>query len=175
MIPYKEIIGTNSLDIVPEKDFFDASEFYSHLKNKCITKSDYETGKYLWVNSKMRHLNNMNDLYYVQDIILLLEIVEKRFEQMYQKDYFNPRKCNSASTLSGCIQRDLSKVIIVLQISSAHIEIFEKTLTEGFSCVDTRLGVGTEILVPNLTQRDFNKMNVDESFKAFKRDDLKVC
>ena len=47
MIPYKKIIGTNSLDIVPEKDFFDASEFYSHLKNKCITKSDYETGKYL--------------------------------------------------------------------------------------------------------------------------------
>ena len=49
----------------------------------------------------MRNLNNMNDLCNVQDVILLSEIVEKRFEQMYQKDYFNPRKCNSASTLSG--------------------------------------------------------------------------
>lgn len=157
MIPYEKTIGTNSLDIVPEKAFFDASKSYSHLKNKCITKSDYETGKYLWVNSKMRNLNNMNNLYNVQDVILLLGIVEKRFEQIYQKDYFNPRKCNSACTLSGCIQIDLSKVIIVLRTSSDHIEIFKKTLTEGFSCIDTSLGVGTEILVPNLTQRDFNK------------------
>ena len=101
MTLYEKIIGTNSLDIVPKKDFFDASEFYSNLKNKWIAKSDFETGKYLWVNSKMRNLNNMNDLCNVQDVILLSEIVEKRFEQMYQKDYFNPRKCNSASTLSG--------------------------------------------------------------------------
>ena len=34
MTLYEKIIGTNSLDIVPKKDFFDASEFYSNLKNK---------------------------------------------------------------------------------------------------------------------------------------------
>ena len=49
----------------------------------------------------MRNLNDMNHLYNVQDVILLLEIVENRFEQMYQKNYYNPRKCNSASNLSG--------------------------------------------------------------------------
>ena len=28
--------------------------------------------------------------------------------------------------------------------------------------------------MPNLTQNDYQKMSIDESFKAFKRDDLKV-
>ena len=117
----------------------------------------------------MRDLNDVNDLYNVQDVILLLEIVETGFQIMYLKNHYNPRKCNSASTLSGCIQRDLSKVMIVLSTSSAHIEIFEKTLTGGFSCVNTKLGFDTEILLPKLTQRD-NKMNIDKSYKSFKKD-----
>ena len=94
---------------------------------------------------------------------------------MYLKNHYNPRKCNSASTLSGCIQRYLSKVIIAFWASSAHAEIFKKTLTGGFSCVNTRLGFGTEILQPNITQRNYNKMNIDESYKSFKKDDLKMC
>ena len=49
----------------------------------------------------MRNLNDMNDLYNVQDVILIFEIVENKFEQMYQKNQYNPRKCNSASNLSG--------------------------------------------------------------------------
>ena len=28
--------------------------------------------------------------------------------------------------------------------------------------------------MPNLTKTDYDKMNIDESFKAYKRDDLKV-
>ena len=68
----------------------------------------------------MRNLNDMNHLYNVQDVILVLEIVENRFEQMYQKNYYNPRKCNSASTLCGRIQRDLSQVIIALPMDVFH-------------------------------------------------------
>ena len=34
----------------------------------------------------MRNLNDMNDLYNVQDVILIFEIVENKFEQMYQKN-----------------------------------------------------------------------------------------
>ena len=106
---------------------------------------------------------------------MLLENVEGKFEQIYKKSYCNPRKCNSASILSGCIQLDISKVMIALPISFAHVEIFEKTFTGGLSCVNTRLGFDIGILLPNLTQRDYNKMNITESFKAFKRDDLKIC
>ena len=54
------------------------------------------------------------------------------------------------------------------------MEIFEKTICGGFSSVNTRLSFDTEILMPNLTRADYDKMNIDESFKAYKRDDLKV-
>lgn len=54
------------------------------------------------------------------------------------------------------------------------MEVFEKTLTGGFSCVNTRLSFDTEFLMPNLTEADYRKRNIDESFKAYKRDDLKV-
>ena len=47
MIPSEKIIVVNnSLDTKPEKGFFEESEFYSFLKQKFITKCDYETVKF---------------------------------------------------------------------------------------------------------------------------------
>ena len=54
------------------------------------------------------------------------------------------------------------------------IEIFEKTLTGGFSCVSTHLSFDTELLMPNLTETDYKNMNIYERLKGFKGDDLKV-
>ena len=54
------------------------------------------------------------------------------------------------------------------------METFEKTLSGGFSCVNTRLSFDSKILMPNLTEKDFQKMNIHQSFKAYKRDDLKL-
>ena len=85
----------------------------------------------------------------------------------------HPRKCNSAKKLSGCIQREQS-VILGLPTNNLVIEIFEKTLTGGFSSVNTRLLFDTELLMPNLTERDYKKLKIEESFKAYKRHDLKV-
>ena len=109
----------------------------------------------------------------MQDVILLCEIIENRFQQMYEKFGYNPRKCNSASTLSGCVQRDLSKVI-TLPTKYEHTEMFEKTLTGIYSCVNNRLGFDTEVLLPNVTQAEYSKMNIDQSFQAYKNQNLKV-
>ena len=55
------------------------------------------------------------------------------------------------------------------------MEIFERTLKGGFSCVNTRSSFDTDILMPNLTESDYKKMKIDKSFKAYKcDDDLKV-
>ena len=54
------------------------------------------------------------------------------------------------------------------------MDIFEKTLCGGFSSVNTRLSFKNELLMPNLNKSDYENMNIDQSFKAFKRDDLKV-
>ena len=42
----------------------------------------------------MRHLGDLNDLYEAQDVILLSEIIENRFEEMHKTYGFNPKKCN---------------------------------------------------------------------------------
>ena len=42
----------------------------------------------------------------------------------------------------------MSKVIITFPTSVEHLEIFEKTVTGGFSCVNTRLAFDTSILCP---------------------------
>ena len=74
-------------------------------------------------------MSNLNNLYNAQDVILLYEIFENKFQAMYEKSGFNPRKCNSASKLSGCIQREQPKVILALPTNNSIMETFEKTLT----------------------------------------------
>ena len=173
-LPYEKIINVNSLEIIPKKDFFDHTEFYSKLNGCNVSFEIYENMKYLYTILKMRNLGDMNVLYNMQDVIVLCEIIENRFEKMHKKFGFNPRKCNSASTLSGCVQRNQSKVIITLPPNYEHAEIFEKVLIGGYSCVNNRIGFDTEILLPNFTKSEYSKMNINESFKAYKNQDYKV-
>ena len=114
----------------------------------------------------MRNLGDMNDLYNTQDVILLCEIVEDRFQLMHDRYGFNSRKCNSASSLSGSIERDLSKVIIALPTTNEIVDVFEQTLTGGFSCVNTRLALDTEILLPNSNENTKENLNKDYNYKA---------
>ena len=122
----------------------------------------------------MRDLSDLNDLSNAQDVIILIEIIENRFQTMQDKTGYNPRIINSASKLSGCIQREQSKCILALPVGNTQMEIFEKTLCGGFSSVNTRLSFDTELFMPNLTEKDYRNINIDQSFKAFKREDLKV-
>ena len=122
----------------------------------------------------MRNISDLNDLCNVQDVILLMVIIENIFQEMQTETDYNPMKINSTSKLSSCIQREQSKCILALPTNNCHVEIFEKTLSGGFSCVNTRLSIDTEPLMLNLIEKDFNKMNIDQSFKVLKRNDLKL-
>ena len=149
LIPYEKIIKTDSLDLKHENEFFsENTEFYSELKQKSVS---VENSKYLYLTLKMRNLKDMNNLYNVQDVILLRKIFENRFQMTFDKYSFNPRLWTPASTLSGCIQRDERKVIIALPTLKNVIEIFEKTLTGCFSSVNIRLAFDIEIPMPNTT------------------------
>ena len=87
---------------------------------------------------KMRNLSDLNDLYNVQDITLLMVIIENRFQETQNETGYNPKKISAASKLSGCIQREQPKCILALPNNNWHVKIFEKTLSEGFSSVNTR-------------------------------------
>lgn len=128
-----------------------------------MNDDDYEQSKYLFKTLKMRNLSDMNDLYNFQDVALLCKLVENRFQAMHESGY-NPRKCNSASTLSGCIERKMSKVIIALPINNEFVNIFEQTLSGGFTCVNTCLAFDTEILLLNALEAISNgKLNKDQN------------
>ena len=119
----------------------------------------------------MRHLGDLIDLYNFQDVALLCETLENGFQAMHDSYGFNPRKCNSASTLSGCIKREMSKVILTLPTKVEHHETFEKTVIGGFSCVNNRLAFDTQILLPTTSDENAN-IKIDFNFKiAF---DLKM-
>ena len=148
VIPYEIVTGLNSFFLKPENDFWSKTEFYSELKQKTVEDEEYEDWKFLYQTLKMRNLGDLNDLYNAQDVTLLSELIENRFQFMQDNYGFNPRKCNSASSLSGCIEREMSKVIIAFPTNVEHLEIFEKTVTGGFSCVNTRLAFDTSILCP---------------------------
>ena len=87
---------------------------------------------------------------------------------------YNPRKINSASKLSSCVQGEKSKGILALPTNSSNMETFEKALMGGFSSVKTRLPFDTKSLMPNYTQLEYEKIKIDQSFHAYKRNDLKV-
>ena len=169
VIPYEKIKSIHCLNLRPENGvFFSMDEFYSSLKGKAINDEEYNNSKKLYTLLRMRNLSDLNDLYNAQDVILLLKLMENRFQAMYEKSLCNPRKCNSASKLSSCIQRKQSKVILALPTNNSVMMVFENTLIGGFSCVNTRLSFDTELLMTNLSDADYKKMKKDESSKAYK-------
>ena len=66
----------------------------------------------------------------------------------HQQKRENIKNLDSASSLSGCIEREMSKIIIAFPTNADHQEIFEQTVSGGFSCVNTRLAFDTSILLP---------------------------
>ena len=93
---------------------------------------------------------------------------------------FNPRRCNSAGSMSRCIEKEMSKIILALPTKYEHVEIFEETVIGEFSCVNTRLAFDSQILLPNLadkTNLENNPMNKNFDYKVvynLKLDNKKV-
>ena len=117
----------------------------------------------------MKNLGDLNDWYNAQDIILLNETIENRFQAMHETYGFKPTKCNSASSMSGYIEREMSRIIIALPTKLEHVEIFEETVTGRFSSVNTRLAFDTQILFPSLEKKDDlekNPMNKNFNYKV---------
>ena len=140
------------------------------MKHCAVTDADYENSRYVYEILKMRNLGDLNDLYSTQNVSLLCEIIENRFEAMKNTYGFNPRKCNSASSMSGYIEREMSKLILALPAKVEHVEIFEQTVTGGFSSVNTRMAFDSQILLPSLNENfkcESNPMNKDLNYKIF--------
>ena len=153
----------DSLDILPENGiFFLPHNFYSSLKNDIITLEGYENVKKNYMTMKLKNLGELNKIDNFQDTIVLSEIFEKRSEHLEKLFKFNPRKCNSASSFSGCVHRDKETCFIALTTDVERVRVFEKTLIGGFSCVNTRLAFDTQILLDDKrNQKVLFKLDID--------------
>ena len=114
-----------------------------------MTKEEYDNVKKFYLILKLKDLGELNKIYNFQGAVILCEIFEQRSEHLQKLFKFNPRKCNSASSFSGSVHRNKSKCLIALPTDAEHSRVFEKTLIDGFSCVNTRLAFNTEILLSN--------------------------
>ena len=127
--------------------FFEQKDFYSTSNEKNITDEEYTEVKFFFKIMKMKTLGDLNRIYNFQNVTILCEIFEKRATQLQNLFKYNPRKCNSASGFSGCVQRLQSKCVIALPTDAEIVRIFEKTLIGGYSCVNTRMAFDTEIFL----------------------------
>ena len=162
IIPYEIIVDMESIFIKPDSEFWAKSEFFSELKQSAVNDQDYEHSKFLYQTFKMRNLGDLNDLCNTQDVILLTEIIESRFQAMQNTYGFNPRKCNSANSMSGCIEKEMSKIILASSTKYEHVEIFEETVIGG-------LAFDTQILLPNLPDQnnlEEDPINIDFNYKV---------
>lgn len=75
-IPYELISDFDSLNISPNKDFFEMHEFYSNMKNSVLSAEDYEKVKKFYKLMNLSKLCELNQIYNFQDTILLCEIFE---------------------------------------------------------------------------------------------------
>ena len=63
----------------------------------------------------------------------------------------------------------MSKIILALPTKYDDVEIFEETVIEGFSCVNTRLAFDSQISLPNLADKidlENNPMNKNFNCKV---------
>ena len=75
---------------------------------------------------------------------------------------FNPKNCNSASSFTSCAHRGKSKCCIALPTDAEHVRVFEKTLIGGFSSINKRPALDTEILLnDHNNEKVLYELNID--------------
>ena len=159
MIPYQMITNFDALNIQPEKDFFEYGNFYSSLKEKNISVEEYENIKKFFTILRLKTLGDLNRIYNFQDTAILCEIYERRSALLQKLFKYNAKKCNSASSFSGCVHRLKSKCKIVLPTDAEIVRVFEKTVMGEYSCINTRMAFDTNLLLKTpKTKRYFLKL-----------------
>ena len=174
MIPYQMITDFDSLNLRPDGDFFKGESFYSTLKEKNISEEEYEKVKNFFTILRLKTLGDLNKIYNFQDTTILCEIFEQRANLLQKLFKYNPRKCNSASDFSGCVQRLKSKCCIALPVDAEIIRVFEQTLIGGYSCVNTRMAFDTEIFLKDAENQKVIFKTQNNQLKRFSSKIIKM-
>ena len=89
-IPYQMITDFDSLKRSSE-EFFSYEDFYSDLKEKNISKEEYENVKKFCKILKLKTLGDLNRIYDFQDTAILCEIFEERSSLLQKLFKYNAK------------------------------------------------------------------------------------
>ena len=67
----------DSFEKFSENKFPDKCQFFSSLKDKCISEQDYSRANNVWNTFKMNSMGDQHDLYLKADVLLLADVFEK--------------------------------------------------------------------------------------------------
>ena len=76
--------------------------------------------------SRLKTLGDSNRIYNFQDTAILCEVFEQRFSLLQKLFKYNTKKCNSASSFSGCVQRLKANVVSLYQQMQKLLEFLNK-------------------------------------------------
>ena len=141
---------------------------------KNITDEEYTEVKKLFKIMKMKTLDDLNRIYKFQCVAVLCEIFEKRATQLQNLFKYNPRKCNSASSFAGCVQRLQRKCVIALPTDAEIVKIFDKTFIDGYSCINTRMAFDTENFLKDAENEKILFKDLNNELKRFSSKIIKM-
>ena len=73
----------------------DKCDFFSSLKDKCISEKNYSRGDSVWDTIKMNTMGDYHDLYLKSDVLLLADLFEKVIKRCL--DYYGLDPCHYVS------------------------------------------------------------------------------
>ena len=164
-IPYELIATFDSLSISPDKEYFEPHQVYSSMKDSIRLTQEYENVK-CYTTLKLSSLGELNQIYNFQDTIILCKIFEQRLCLFQRMVRYNLRKCNTASSFSGCVHRNKSKSCIALPTDAELVIAFKETLIGGFSSVNTRLAFDTDVLLNDNNEKVLFDLDIDGKKQA---------
>ena len=79
VILYEKIKSFDDIDAMHNQDeFFAKTYFYSTLRNEMINDNEYERVRKFWNLLQLQKHSDMNELYNLQNSIILFEVFENR-------------------------------------------------------------------------------------------------
>ena len=113
----------------------DKCEFFSSLKDECISEKDYEKAKNVWNAFKMKTMGHYHDFYLMTNVFLLADVFEN-FIKMYLSYYgLDPCHYFSSPGLSWDAMLKMTGIELEL-ISDIDMHMFiEKGMRGGISYI----------------------------------------
>ena len=112
----------------------DRFEFYSSLKDECISEKDYSHAIDAWNVFKLNTMSDCHDLYLKTDVLLLVEVFEKFIEICLNYYGLDPCQYFRISQLSWDAMLKMTEIELQL-ISNIDMHLFIEIRNESWYCL----------------------------------------